>query len=86
MTTPTKEDYYLAQIAREVYCVLLKKADRSKVKLEHFLLKFSAKKDKTVDVEEGRRKAEASKLAWAVFLGSHVAAMNQDKDRLKDGR
>lgn len=37
---PSRSDYYLAQIAREVHTVLMRKADADKHKIKHFVIKF----------------------------------------------
>lgn len=37
---PSRSDYYLAQIAREVHTVLMKKGDADKHKINHFVIKF----------------------------------------------
>ena len=66
----TKEDYYLAQIAREVAAVLAKK--QSSVKLKQFLLKFDISKPgppSTPTPEEVKRRTILSKSYWLGFLG-----------------
>lgn len=40
---PSRSDYYLAQIAKEVRTVLMKSQDSNKVKVDHFILKFKEK-------------------------------------------
>jgi hypothetical protein len=37
--------FYLAQIAREVHCVLMNKTERKQVNLEQFLMKFNFEED-----------------------------------------
>jgi hypothetical protein len=78
LNNPSRSDYYLAQIAREVRCVLLRAGDRKKVKLEEFLLKFEFVEEKIKQVPEPDREAELerkatmSKSIWSAFLSPFV--------------
>ena len=61
------DHYYLARIAREIKAIFAK--DPSSLKLEDFLLKFTApEKDK--DENEAKDKLQKSKSTWASFLGA----------------
>ncbi len=46
------EHWYLARIAREVHCVLLKSSQRRQIKVEDFILKFKKKQRKKINYEE----------------------------------
>lgn len=64
--TPTKLDYYLAQIAREIRAANVKKGTR--VSIEDMFVKFRDTTKKPTAAEQAAR-AAVSKARWAAFLG-----------------
>lgn len=48
----TKQDYYLARIAKEVYCSRMKADSASKVKLKDFILSFEEEERKPKTKED----------------------------------
>jgi len=65
---PTKEDYYLAQIAAECRRWMSKNPDT--VKVEQFLMKFSTwgSTPKKLTEEELQERTKNSKARWAAIL------------------
>lgn len=64
---PSKNDYYLMQIAMEVKRVL--SSNPEKIKLEDFRLAFDVKEDPEQKRKRQRQKMERSKSAWLGSLG-----------------
>jgi hypothetical protein len=85
-----KQDFYLAQIAREVRVVLMRAADAKKVSLNDFLLKFKlpervkktvvskvaapTKTPEELEAEALQKATKQSQQHWFRFLG-----LNKDK-------
>lgn len=71
---PTPTQHYLAQVAQVVAQVL--STNPSKIKLEHYLLKFKtagpggAAQPKAITDEELEKKTRASKAYWQALVGT----------------
>lgn len=61
---PTRGDFYLMQIARQVACVLSKEPDR--IKLQDFLLTFRRKDSQRLS---GEARMSRSKAFWKIVTG-----------------
>lgn len=73
MNTPSREDYYLAQIAARVYQTVAK--EPNKVRVEDFLLEFTEQKEaKEVPLTEEvvAQRTANSKAAWFGIAGHTV--------------
>ena len=64
---PTRQDYFLAQIAAEVRRTIAR--EPKAVKLEHFMLKFASPAEAVATEEERERKGATSKASWLAILG-----------------
>jgi len=65
-SVPRREDYYLAQIAAEIRRGVVKTP--ASVKLEHFLLAFSTRKEHITDTDKVKQQAASSKAWWFQLL------------------
>lgn len=61
-----KQDYYLAQIAKEIRATRMKSGAASKLKLKDFLLKFTSSKKKK---KEEKSTSSSSRSHWLGLLG-----------------
>lgn len=69
MNTPSRVDYYLAQIAMEIRRTVAKKPEL--LKLSDFILKFEESKAKVAKGDPEQR-LQVSKAAWAAMAGKPV--------------
>jgi hypothetical protein len=61
---PTKQDWYLAQIAREVACVLASTEEKKSRPVKDFLLKFTIPKSSEEKKSSSEEKWKQSKEIW----------------------
>lgn len=84
-----KQDWYLAQIAYELYLVKFMLGGKPKHKLNDFLLKFQVKQDKDPSLmtpaekrEYVNEKAAVSKAFWEAIVGKKARVTKPDKKKV----